>query len=96
MPRDFVPCLYHERELYTQGSHQLHRRYEVTEGFVMADRVTQEPSVILSRDSHAYHVGVTFTTCEYAALPPAAHALFDRNERARLFDAFYAAMAALE
>jgi hypothetical protein len=82
--------------MYDEVSQTRYRRYEVTEGFCMADRVTQEPYVTLTRDSHAYHVGVTFTACEYTAMPPDAHALRDRKERARLFDTFYAAMAALE
>lgn len=81
MPRNFVPCLYHERELYNWQDDSMQVRCEVTELCELSLLHTHEPVWIMGTDSHAYFID-----------PQPG----DEDARARLFDTFYAAMAALE
>jgi hypothetical protein len=81
MPRDFVPCVYHERDLYNMRLDEFQRRCEVTELFTLSLLHTHEQVDIVSGDSHAFFID-----------PQPG----DDEARTRLFDTFYAAMADLE
>jgi hypothetical protein len=81
MPRDFVPCLYTERELPNAEDYGWTKRCEVIELFALSDVVTEKPGIIMSLDSHAYFLD-THTD--------------DNRAREALFGIFDAAMAALE
>jgi hypothetical protein len=81
MPRDFVPCLYTDRQLPNVEEYGWQRRLEVIELFALSDVVTEQPGIIMSLDSHAYFLD---------ALDEDPRAL------SHLFTTFYAAMAALE
>jgi hypothetical protein len=82
MPRDFVPCVYHERDLYHIAREVVQRRLEVID-VVSASLVhTHETVWLMTEDSRVF-----FTD------PPAGD---EAAARTRLFDTFYAACAALE
>ena len=81
MPRDFVPCLYTERELEDVVSQTCSKRCEVVEAFAFTDTRARRADCLLSLESHAYCLDTT----------PG-----DDRAREDLFAYFYAAMAALE
>ena len=81
MPRDFVPCVYTDRQLYNHVTDTDHRRVQVIECFEGTQWSTGDRLVLLGLDSHAYFLDTDpddDRACEH------------------LFDIFYAAMAALE
>ena len=96
MPRDFVPCMYHEWDMVNDVSKCCYRRYEVTEAFQMADRVTQEPFLTMTPDSHGSCVTTTQSLLDWITEPPTSREITRHTTRAFLFTDFYAAMAALE
>jgi hypothetical protein len=81
MARDFVPCLYTERELPNAEDYGWTKRCEVIECFVGARIATHESLWIMTTDSHAYFMDTGED---------------DTRVRDHLFAVFYAAMAALE
>jgi hypothetical protein len=81
MPRDFVPCLYTDRQLPNAEDYGWQRRLEVIELFALSDVVTEQPGVLMSLDSHAYFLDAMDD---------------DPRACAHLFGIFDAAMAALE
>jgi hypothetical protein len=95
MPREFVPCLYHEWETYDEGLQTWYRYYDVIECFALTEIATQQPCMTMTRNSHAFHVGHTHTGLARLTQPPLSPRQL-QADRARLFDTFYAAMAALE
>lgn len=101
MPRDFVPCAYHEWETQDIVTQTWHRRYEAMEAFAVSDSETREPLLIVNGDSHVFHVGVTESALDRLLWPTLgqrydAQRHIDRKARTELFRTFYAAMAALE
>lgn len=81
MPRDFVPCLYTDRQLPNAEDYGWQRRLEVIELFALSDVVTEKSGIIMSLDSHAYFLDTTDD---------------DERAIEHLFAIFDAAMAALE
>ena len=90
MPRDtgwspsasFVPCVYHERDLYHIEREVVQRRLEVIAVAPASLLHTHEPVWIMTEDSL-----VCFTDPQEGD---------EAAARTRLFDTFYAAMADLE
>ena len=81
MPRDFVPCLYTERELPNVEDYGRKKRCEVIELFALSDVVTEQSGILMTLDSHAYFLDTDTD---------------DERAREHLFGIFYAAMADLE
>ena len=81
MPRDFVPCLYLEREMSHVEDYGSVKRCEVVELFALMDVVTEQSGIIMTTDSHAHFIDTDVD---------------DMRAREHLFGIFYAAMAALE
>lgn len=82
MPRDFVPCVYHERDLYHIEREVVQRRLEVIDVVAASLLHTHEPVWLMTEDSRMFFID-----------PPEGD---EAAARGRLFDTFYAAMAALE
>ena len=95
MPRGFVPCLYQERLFYDVRDGAQYVQYGVTELFEMGLRKAHRAAVVLTSDSHAFHNETSWMPQEQARWPMEIEAQRVRS-RTRLFDHFYAALAALE
>lgn len=95
MPRDFVPRLYHEWSAHDPVRDVVHWRYDVIELFDIADRITQQPYLTMTRNSHAFHVGTVQSDIERLVTIERKADLV-QAARTRLFTTFDAAMAALE
>lgn len=92
MPRDFIPCVYDERDLYDTRRGVVVRRCAVGGIVPVSYLHTHESAWLMGGDNHLYFIdaelGDDFTLVQH----------FDVQARLRapLFTHFYAAMAALE
>ena len=78
MPRDFVPCVYHERDLYHIQREVVQRRLEVIDVVAASLVHTHAPVWLTTEDSRVFFID-----------PPAGD---EAAARVRLFDTFYAAL----
>jgi len=92
MSRAFIPCFYREWESDAFLEHVIHTRYDALELFDICWLEGREPDVLLTRDSHQYHVGTAQTERERLQAPE-TRALAARRAREKLFATFYEALS---
>jgi hypothetical protein len=96
MPRDFVPCLYHERVLEHPLSGATALCCDVIELFDVCDVATREPGVVIGTCSHQYTWRDVYSVDPQADLTQTQRTSMRLLLRQQLFRTFEAAMAALE
>ena len=97
MPRDFVPCLYHERvEPHPLTPDAPALCLDVIELFDICDLTTQQPDVVIGPNSRQYTMRDTYSVSPHADLTETQRIGMRVLVRQEIFRRFYADMAALE
>jgi hypothetical protein len=96
MPRDFVPCLYHERIEAHPLSAEPALCCDVIELHAICDVQTHAPQVIIGTGSRQYTMRDTYSVAPQADLADTQRIGMRVLLRREIFRTFYAAMAALE
>jgi hypothetical protein len=92
MARTFIPCVYHEFERDDLMEGVIHTRYNALELFDLCRLADREPDVLITRDSHQYHV-TTAQTEQERLQGPSTRDQAAQWAREQLFRTFYEELA---